>query len=595
MSRPVKYTIEDLKLFATNKNSKCLDVVYINSGTRYTWICEKNHEFKLAWYEALRGTWCKKCSFIERSNCLENLREKAKHNNGQCLSLVYTNKDSKYEWKCSEGHTWFAKWGEIKRGKWCKTCSGVEKIPDNIIDQFLDSLSNLKVIELIKNGNQSYIKFECQNQHVTETTYKALKKYPYCKYCKKKYRTLEDIQKIAKESNIEVLSKEYINTKTKLDFKCSKGHIFSKTPPQFEKKPKCLTCEGYYFNDFNYVKNYIEKEGYDLISCNYEYNERLKTVCPEGHEYNVYFRNFKNNNTRCPECLNRTSKGEKSVLQFVQKYYKSACKIKIKDIFGDTELNNSEFDIYIPELKVAIEYNGVFFHSDALNPDHRRTKTSQYRKYEFCKNNNIRLINIFEDEWLYRQEQTKNFLLSVLNIHDSRVGASKCKIKAITKNEAIEFINKNHIQEVYTLKIAYGLFYKNELVGVVTGSAHHRINNHKYLVLSRMCFKSGIQIIGGASRLLSSLKEYAIKYGYAGIVSWSDNRISTGDVYKKIGFELKKELSPDYFYVQSGVIKRINKSTLRVPAGIDERAYNRSKGYYQLWDCGKKTWILSFI
>lgn len=544
MARPAKYNIQDLASFAITKNGKCLSSVYISTLNKYTWQCENNHIFEAQWGEVVRGAWCKQCSITNRKDTIQDLKNKAEKLNGECLSTEYINKDVKYNWKCENGHTWSSRWGSVKRGKWCPKCKGLARVTKEEIISFLKSIKNITVLNIHFKGAKSNIEFECQQKHFSKTKFYLLKKYPYCKYCKKKYRNVSEIKDFVETKKIKLLSDEFINTKEKLQFECLKGHKFQRSIKQFEKNSKCSTCES---------------------------------------------------STKSSDYLYQTSRGEKDLLSFVKQYYTSADKIKVNGIFGKIELNNAEFDIYIPELKLAIEYNGLFYHSDALDENHRRVNTSQYRKYKFCTSNGIRLINIFEDEWKLRQKQTENFLLSVLNIHDVRIGASKCKIKELSKKEAIDFINENHIQEVHNLKIAFGLFYKNNLIGVVAGANHHRINNHKYLVLSRMCFKYKTQIIGGASRLLNALIQYSKEHGYTGIISWSDNRLSTGDVYKKIGFTLEKELPPDYYYIRSGNIEKINKSKLRVLAGINERTYNREQGYYQLWDCGKKTWLLPHL
>ena len=256
-----------------------------------------------------------------------------------------------------------------------------------------------------------------------------------------------------------------------------------------------------------------------------------------------------------------------------------------------------EFDIFIPSLNLVIEYNGLYWHSERVlkgKINSELPRSYHQNKMFLANKNGLRLITIFEDEWLQRKKQVKGFLQSILVI-DKKIGARKCTIRQISKQEANIFINSYHIQGQHTHLVAFGLFNQEELIGVITGSKHHRQNgNAKSLVLDRLCFKSGISIAGGSSRLFKRLVEYSIENKYLNIISWSDNRWSEGNIYKKLGFKLEAELKPDYSYVdKSG--NRINKQTLKKTkeerlTGKTEYTLRSEQGYDRIWDCGKKRW-----
>ena len=170
---------------------------------------------------------------------------------------------------------------------------------------------------------------------------------------------------------------------------------------------------------------------------------------------------------------------------------------------------------------------------------------------KLAESEGIRLITIFEDEWVSRRPQVENFIKHTLGIFEKKIFARKCDIKQVSNKEARNFLDKNHIQGKST-GIHFGLYFNDELIAVISGGTHHRQNvtDSGIFVLIRLCFKSGYSIPGGASRLFKALVAYTTTKGYTKIVSWSDNRWSIGNVYEKIGFTLEEELGPDYSYTK---------------------------------------------
>ena len=255
-----------------------------------------------------------------------------------------------------------------------------------------------------------------------------------------------------------------------------------------------------------------------------------------------------------------------------------------------------EIDICIPDCKIGVEYCGLYWHTeDAPEPRPRRY---HYNKMKLAESQGIRLITIFEDEWLNRQEQVKDFLSSVLGLSRIKIAARKCDLRQIPKEQGASFLDTHHIQGHTRLSYIYfGLFYNEQLVGVISGGHHHRQGYAEALVLDRLCFQTGTTVQGGASRLFRALINFAKTNGFKCIVSWSDNRWSQGNVYRKLGFTLAQELPPDYSYVTvSSPTTRFSKQSLRkTPAerltGKTERELRKAQGYSRIWDCGKKRWV----
>ena len=206
-----------------------------------------------------------------------------------------------------------------------------------------------------------------------------------------------------------------------------------------------------------------------------------------------------------------------------------------------------EIDIYIPELKLAFEFNGLYWHNE-LHKD----KNYHLNKTKLCEKKGIQLIHIWEDNWIYKQDIIKSMILNKLGKTPNRIYARKCEIKEINDNKLIRnFLEKNHIQGFIGSKIKIGLFYDNELVSLMTfgknripmGYKNSNINTYEML---RFCNKLNTNVIGGASKLF----KYFIKnYNPNEIITYADRSHSNGNLYYKLGFNFLTYTQPNYYYI----------------------------------------------
>lgn len=370
-------------------------------------------------------------------------------------------------------------------------------------------------------------------------------------------------------------------------------------------------------------KTNLEKYGKENYSQTTEYWDRRKKTCADKYgvdhpsqlkenrekaretnlkKYGVTnyakTKEFKKNYTKV--CLEKYGVHNPLVLKGNQKYGKTQNEIKkwLKSLGFSFEKNHEildgkELDLYNENLKLAIEYCGLYWHNE--NSPQPRLHDYHYQKYVNCKNKKIRLILIFEDEWKSKREICESRIKSILELQN-KIYARKCKIKEISKKEFNKFTSENHIQGSNNLGIVfYALFHEEEIVGAISLGRHHR--NKKNIVLDRLCFKRNINIVGGSSRLFKACKEWAKNNNYKKIISWSDNRWSQGNVYKKMGFVLEEELEPDYTYVNiKNPKKRISKQSqskkrTNCPEGKTEKEWCLERGLSRIWDCGKKRWV----
>ena len=178
----------------------------------------------------------------------------------------------------------------------------------------------------------------------------------------------------------------------------------------------------------------------------------------------------------------------------------------------------------------------MYWHSELF-----KEKNYHFNKLKNTEEKNIRLITVFEHEWLTRK-QIEGFIKSSLGIFSNRIYGRNCIVKEI--EHPIDFFNNYHIFGCSTgVSHSYGLFLENELLGAISYGHHHRLSEK--FCLKRLAFKDNIQVIGGASKLI---KNSIRQIPYDKVITWSDNRWSTGELYRKIGFILEDNIRPDYIY-----------------------------------------------
>ena len=297
-------------------------------------------------------------------------------------------------------------------------------------------------------------------------------------------------------------------------------------------------------------------------------------------EYKSILGVFNNNKIYCPKCTKHNlSIGENNLFEFVSSLIDKNNIIRNSFQVLDSK---KQLDIYIPSKNLAIEYNGLYWHSTEF-----RDKNYHIEKTLECKNKNIRLIHVFENDWLNKQEIIKSIISSALGIYKEKIYARKCNIKELSNEQYKDFLNNNHIQGYCKTKIKLGLFYNNELVSCI-GIGKSRYKKSE-IELIRFCNKLNTKIPGALSKL--------IKYsGVKNLISYVDLKYFTGSGYEKCGFELLERTKPNYFYVNGvlNVLSREKCQKYKLPkllgdkfdSNLTETENMLNNGYYKIYGCG---------
>jgi hypothetical protein len=280
---------------------------------------------------------------------------------------------------------------------------------------------------------------------------------------------------------------------------------------------------------------------------------------------------------------NGVSKEELDLRDFIEEKYSG--KIVSND---KTLLNGLELDVYLPELRTAIELNGDRFHSDLYKP-----KRYHLNKTEECNNLGINLIHIWLTDWYKKRDIVKSILLHKLGKTPNKIFARKTKVGVLSNKVYQRFLEENHLQGPSISKLRLGLWNDDKLVQVMGFSSIRKIlrniNGQNEWELIRMCSLKDFHIVGGADKLL----KYFIKvYQPKKIISYANRDWSDGGIYEKLGFTFKQFTPPGYFYVKSKTrynrIQFQKHKLVKSGASADKTEYEimTENGFYRIWNTG---------
>ena len=262
-----------------------------------------------------------------------------------------------------------------------------------------------------------------------------------------------------------------------------------------------------------------------------------------------------------------------------------------KVVFNDRKTVDFELDVYVPEKKFAIEFNGSYWHSESCL-DVATARKKHVSKTKICNEKGINLLHVFEHTWQQRKLQIMNFIKSILGVNANKIAGRNCEV---SNDPCPDFFDRNHIQgKTPRVEKYFNLTYNGKVVASMTASKHHR-QNVDGIVLSRLCFEDDTDVQGGASKLFKRFKEWAHSEGYDKIISWSDSSWTQGGIYSVLGFDLEQESAPDYFYWDVRNCRYVSKQSqqkkkTRCPEGMTEREWCIERNLHRIWDCGKKKW-----
>ena len=252
-----------------------------------------------------------------------------------------------------------------------------------------------------------------------------------------------------------------------------------------------------------------------------------------------------NGRTRpCPKCCpvnHGTSKEEIELAESLKKLVPDA------EVLRKTKINRQvippkEIDIIVRidgKPVLGVEFDGLYWHSDEY-----KSRMSHIDKTAACEKAGLKLVHVFESEWIANRELVISRLANILGIHSRVLYARKCEIKPVDAKTAQTFLNRYHSQGFVPSGVNLGLYSESELVALMTFGKCRFDKKHEWEML-RFCCKAGTRVTGGAGKLL---KHFEKTYSPKSLVSYADIRWSSGDLYRKLGFDFIRKSPPNYWY-----------------------------------------------
>jgi hypothetical protein len=252
-------------------------------------------------------------------------------------------------------------------------------------------------------NNYTHIESLCPNKHQHKTTYSNWQQGHRCKYCNQggyDKLTYEMVKLSFEVDGYELLSTEYVNSHQKLEYICPNKHHGKITRGNWQQGQRCRKCViPHNTLTYNNVKQSFESEGYTLLSTEYKNaHEYLKYVCPNGHYHRIIYSAWQQGQ-RCGKCDIKTSKQERELQVFAKEIHKGLVLTNDR-----TTIQNPitgcflELDIYMPEIKKAIEYGAEHWHTGKYE------KWKDSYKQQWCKDNGIELKVIDHNKWIKNKD-----------------------------------------------------------------------------------------------------------------------------------------------------------------------------------------------
>lgn len=349
----------------------------------------------------------------------------------------------------------------------------------------------------------------------------------------------------------------------------AKKHLIDKTKKEKEKIRKKIektNLEKYGvkapFLQKKYIKTHIEREHNQSIlfwknkGYNIKYIDNNNILLYNGCKIhgNIILdkKTFQNRIKKdrsalspiCPICNPIIKKGNSYLENFIYEFLKNN---HINFEYHNREiLEGKELDFYIPTFNLAIECNGIYWHCDLY-----KDKFYHYKKALKCLEKDIKLIQIWEDDFANNKEKIVNELKNELKLNQEIL---------ITNIEKIEFkVAKLYIEDNYkeiikkpinTLKILFN----KEIYGILLFKKYKKNIN-----IIKLYIKEGIYIKNLYTDLLRYFKK---EYNNYEIKIKEDLDNSNALLYKQLGFKIEKIYNPDYTLLNKEKTKRIDKKEI---------------------------------
>lgn len=592
--------------------------VYNDNHTKGIIICPVHGEFIQTPAKHKAGKGCKRCacSLINETRKIDKdefiRRSTEKHNGNYDYSSVdYKGLQEYVDIICPEHGVFRQRASEHMNGAGCKKCAieksrktfnDLETIKQKIKEihgeRYDYDFSNYK-------GGKSTLKIKCEKHGWFDQTVSYHLRGSGCPKCAiekntelKRHKQEDILKRIDKiyDGQYEIKNFEYKRIGQYVDVLCKKhNHNFRTTVGNLLHGHGCPMCglekysekRSFTFDDFLQRAKEMHGDKFEYDKDSYtNFQSPVGIYCKEHKRwFSQIARNHANGQIACPSCYSTKSRGEEQLFQFVKQICPDAIQSDRKLLKG-TRCDGKEIDIYVPNKTLAIEYDGLYWHSEAkIKDDTHRIKT------ECCAEKGVQLIHIFEDEWNEKPEIVMAMIRNKLGLKSESIAARKCEIVMVGINDSKDFYNTNHIQGYCYAHVNVGLKYGDRLVAMMSFDNTQKSLSKNGWTLVRFATELNTRVNGAAGKLLTWFER---NYNPIEIVSYADRRISDGNLYKVLGFKLDKITPISYSVIidnerfhrfkfrKENLVKRYG-----CPEWMSEHEFCLMNHWYRIYDCGK--------
>ena len=608
-----------------------------NSNKKAWWVCENTHSWEAIIANRTRlNSGCPKCKRenLSRRKTLGLISDNPKllnewhPDNKLKPSDISEGSDVIAKWICSldNNHIWETKVSSRRNGSKCPICAGTKIVPGEndlashagfeAISMEWDIERNTILPSEISAGSQTKVFWKCSVGHQWEAgIYQRITRNQGCPTCAGRYnahlgkQTVADYPQLMEQwhsTNTLVPTVIPFRSTKPVIWECPQNHVWEAAPYKRSLDGSdCPVCAGRQVivgaNDLASHPNFT-----DIASEWHEDNEFTPQdvtagsnksalwKCSANQEHvwaaNIYSRVIGSRKKGCPFCASasRASRGEREVASVLE-----GLGIEVQsNVRG---IIPGELDMYIPSLNAAVEFNGLYWHSEAVRPD----ENYHANKYQACKAQGITLFEVWEDDWNLRRDLVVRFLAERFGVagEASKVlpelpsywfeEAGSVTPQVITLEEAQDFFDEHHVNGFVIGTHFWGLKdSENRLRAALVTSGSGEVHISRYAVAG---------VVDGFASLLSFVEESI------DVARWvSDVEPHMASLYESNGFIVDKVLAPDFSYFVRG--ERVHKSNYPVERfsddsgllwedGLSERELAKLNGIHRIWDSGKVRFV----
>lgn len=568
---------------------------YLRATSKIIVTCRIHGDFVIQANLHRNGAGCQKCSGKHKKTTADFIAEASViHNNRFDYSKsIYKNSKSLLTIICEHGHQFDQIANNHLRCAGCPVCAGTKKLS---WPEFVDRANKLHQDKYTYKhegyeNTSSRLTITCPIHGDFEQTAHCHLAGQGCPKCRGHNKTTEEFVEQAKLTHrltYDYAKSIYVGSKIKLTITCKEHGDFEQSPNAHLKGAGCPVCSGNkpHTNE-SFVAAAIEVHGtkYEYSKVKYGKNNTIPVTitCREHGDFGQRPMDHLEG-CGCQKC-NNYGVLEQELRTFIESL--GFVTTKDKDI-----LEGKEIDIYLPEKRVGFEFNGLFWHSEARS---NNPKGNHKLKTDLAAIKGVRLIHVYEDDWLTKRKVVENTIKHLLSVTDKQIYARRCHV---VEQDSTTFIEENHmLGKSSGVSVSLTLEYKGCIVAAMqfskSGSRRGNSEEGSYELIR---FAS-LGVVGAASKLF---KHFVKTYSPKEVVSYSDNDMFDGKMYEILGFSKVEDVPPDYKVVEGG--KRHHKSGYRkerLAARFGDK-YDPNKTehencldlkLYRVYNSGLKKWL----